>query len=101
MARLRPANGHPSLAMDRDKERGGCAGDYILCPEGGHVHVELRTGGLGDPRAGALTPAAKSGRNPSGFLVRNVDVSNTHFLELRGNAGRAVESGFGSEDFGK
>lgn len=82
MARLWPANGHPTLGVDRDRERARCAGGYILRLEGRNVYFELRTRRLGDSRACSLTSAAESGRDPSRFFVRYMDISDTHLLEL-------------------
>jgi hypothetical protein len=55
MAGLRPPDDPPEIWLD-GWDRGSSASESdILCSEGDHVLTELRVGGLGNSRVGAVT----------------------------------------------
>lgn len=101
MAGLRLANDRSPLGMDRDRERGGRSTDSLLHPASADVHLELRARRLGYPRARPFASPADSCCGLGGFVLCDVDLSDTYVLEFDRDTGCAVEFGFGPADLGK
>ena len=82
MACVWSTNAPTPLDMERVGQRRGHSEDYILCPTSDYVHLELHPGGLGHPRVGTFTSTAPARCDSGGFVLCDVDISNTYFLKL-------------------
>lgn len=86
--------------MDRDREGGGRSTDSLLHPASADVHLELRARRLGYPRARALASTPDSSCGFGGFVLRDVDLSDTYVFEFDRDIGGIVEFGSGPADLG-
>jgi hypothetical protein len=81
MARLRSSHGHTPFTLAGYWHRGSATGG-LLDPSNSHVHAELRAGGLGNSRAGAIATSKKGGHTTSRVVLRDMDISDTHLFQL-------------------